>query len=42
MKNTKSPLSTPVYVTKEGLERLKLELHHLTAVERPAISKMIA
>ena len=42
MKNTKSPLSTPVYVTKEGLERLKHELHHLTAVERPAISKMIA
>ncbi len=42
MKNTKSPLSAPVYVTKEGLERLKEELHHLTSIERPAISKMIA
>ncbi len=42
MKNTKSPLGETVYVTKDGLERLKEELHHLTSVERPAISKMIA
>ncbi len=42
MKNTKSPLGATVYVTKDGLERLKEELHHLTSVERPAISKMIA
>lgn len=42
MKNTKTASNAHVYVTKEGLERLKEELHHLTAVERPAISKMIA
>jgi transcription elongation factor GreA len=42
MKNTKSSPASPVYVTKEGLEKLKEELHHLTTVERPAISKMIA
>jgi hypothetical protein len=42
LKNAKSPISAPVYVTKEGLERLKEELHHLIAIERPAISKQIA
>jgi transcription elongation factor GreA len=30
------------YYTKEGLDRLREELDHLTAVERPAISKQIA
>ncbi len=30
------------YVTEEGLHKLKLELDHLTSVERPKISKMIA
>jgi transcription elongation factor GreA len=30
------------YYTQEGLDRLKEELDHLTTVERPAISKMIA
>jgi transcription elongation factor GreA len=30
------------YYTKEGLLRLKEELDHLTTVERPAISRMIA
>ena len=29
-------------ITKAGLEKLKAELQHLTAVERPAISKAIA
>jgi transcription elongation factor GreA len=42
MKNAKSSTGITVYVTKEGLEKLKEELHHLTTVERPAISKMIA
>jgi len=32
----------PKYYTKEGLLKLKDELDHLTTVERPAISKMIA
>lgn len=31
-----------VYFTKEGLENLKQELHHLKTVERPSISKQIA
>lgn len=30
------------YLTEEGLQRLKDELDHLTNVERPAISQMIA
>jgi len=30
------------YMTEEGLARLKKELEHLTAVERPAISQQIA
>ncbi len=30
------------YLTAEGLEKLKAELHHLTTVERPAISAAIA
>jgi transcription elongation factor GreA len=30
------------YVTKEGLEKLKKELEHLTSVERPSISMQIA
>jgi transcription elongation factor GreA len=30
------------YYTKEGLQRLKDELDHLTSMERPAISRMIA
>ena len=30
------------YYTKEGLEKLREELNHLTSVERPAISKQIA
>ncbi|MEX0967501.1 MAG: transcription elongation factor GreA [Bacteroidia bacterium] len=31
-----------IYFTKEGLEKLKQEIHHLTTKERPAISKQIA
>ena len=31
-----------IYMTEEGLQRLKSELEHLRAVERPAISKQIA
>ena len=31
-----------IYVTEEGLQRLKSELEHLRTVERPAISKQIA
>lgn len=30
------------YFTKEGLENLKRELHHLKSVERPNVSKQIA
>lgn len=30
------------YVTKEGLEKLREELHRLTTVERPGISRQIA
>ena len=30
-----------VYLTKEGLKKLKKELEHLTNVERPTISKQI-
>lgn len=30
------------YYTKEGLEKLKSELEHLTSVERPSISQQIA
>ena len=30
------------YITEEGLQKLKLDLDHLTRVERPAISKQIA
>lgn len=30
------------YYTKEGLEKLKAELEHLTTVERPSISQQIA
>ena len=30
------------YMTEEGLQKLKDEVHHLISVERPAISKMIA
>jgi transcription elongation factor GreA len=30
------------YMTKEGLEKLKAELHHLKTVERPKISAQIA
>jgi transcription elongation factor GreA len=35
-------MGKPTYFTKEGLEKLKEELHHLTTFERPAISKQIA
>lgn len=34
-------MSQVVYVTKEGLKKLKKELEQLTNVERPAISKQI-
>ena len=30
------------YITEEGLEKLREELHNLTSVERPAISRSIA
>jgi transcription elongation factor GreA len=35
-------MSEITYLTKEGLEKLKQELHELKAVERPRISKAIA
>jgi len=35
-------MSQVSYFTKEGLKKLKDELHHLQAVERPSISKQIA
>ncbi len=31
----------PVYLTPEGLERLKAELHHLVTVERPRVAARI-
>lgn len=34
-------MSHVVYLTKEGLQKLKKELEQLTNVERPAISKLI-
>lgn len=35
-------MSKVVYLTEEGLLKLRAELDHLKSVERPAISKMIA
>ncbi len=35
-------MSNVVYLTQEGLEKLKAEIEHLTMVERPKISKQIA
>ena len=35
-------MSEIIYLTKEGLEKLKQELHELKSVERPKISKAIA
>ncbi len=32
----------PIYLTAEGLKKLKDELHHLKSVERPRISQAIA
>jgi len=31
----------PVYLTAEGLEKLKTELHHLITVERPRVASRI-
>lgn len=35
-------MSQVVYITEEGLRKLRKELDHLTSVERPAISMQIA
>ncbi len=35
-------MSKITYLTKEGLEKLKAEIEHLTSVERPKISNQIA
>jgi transcription elongation factor GreA len=35
-------MSEIVYLTKEGLEKMKQELHHLITVERPKASQAIA
>ncbi|HPZ88062.1 MAG TPA: transcription elongation factor GreA [Flavihumibacter sp.] len=35
-------MSDVMYVTKETLEQMKAELHHMKAVERPAASRAIA
>jgi transcription elongation factor GreA len=35
-------MSEITYLTKEGMEKLKQELHELKAVERPKISRAIA
>jgi transcription elongation factor GreA len=37
-----SEMSTISYLTKEGLQKLKDEIHHLKTVERPRISGQIA
>ena len=39
---TKRIMSKVVYLTEEGLQKLKAELDQLRSVERPAISQMIA
>jgi transcription elongation factor GreA len=40
----KAPTTMPdiQYFTKEGLDKLKAEVHHMKTVERPAISRQIA
>lgn len=35
-------MSDKIYLTEEGLQRLKVELEHLRTVERPGISSQIA
>lgn len=35
-------MAEPKYYTKEGLDKLRKELEHLTTIERPAISRQIA
>lgn len=35
-------MSKTIYVTEEGLEKLRTELEHLKSIERPAISRQIA
>jgi transcription elongation factor GreA len=35
-------MAEPKYYTREGLDKLREELDHLTTVERPAISRQIA
>ena len=35
-------MSKVIYVTEEGLQKMKKALEHLTSVERPAISRQIA
>ena len=35
-------MSDIIYVTKETLEQMKLELHHMKSVDRPAASRAIA
>jgi transcription elongation factor GreA len=35
-------MAEPKYYTKEGLDKIRQELDHLTTVERPAISRQIA
>ncbi len=35
-------MSKVIYVTEEGLQKMKKDLEHLTSVERPAISRQIA
>lgn len=35
-------MSDVIYITEEGLQKLKVELDHLRSVERPLLSKQIA
>jgi transcription elongation factor GreA len=35
-------MAEPKYYTKEGLDKLRAELDHLTTIERPSISRQIA
>ena len=35
-------MSKVIYITEEGLQKLKKELEQLTSIERPAISRLIA
>ena len=42
IKSRRIKMSKVIYVTEEGLQKMKKALEHLTSVERPSISRQIA